>query len=230
MTTYNQFVSGARFSKKYYKWKRRALAISPQKAGKCKVVSKISPKKPCSAKRAVALVKLRSGILAYCYIPGIGHPLRARVLVLICGGRRNDLPGVKYKIIRAGHTKSKKIRRFEGTLITQSGHPERISSRSVYGFVKRETDDERLIRVERRGILIQRRKTLKKVPTNAFFCYRAIRTRDRRVTVPISPIIFRKQLQKSANYLKYLNHPGVFLKKCLFYDYFQWLDENKEKS
>ena len=74
---------------------------SPQKRGVCTAVRTATPKKPNSALRKVARVKLTNGIEATAYIPGIGHNLQEHSVVLIRGGRVKDLPGVRYKVIRA---------------------------------------------------------------------------------------------------------------------------------
>ena len=92
---------------------------SPQKRGVCTVVKTDTPKKPNSALRKVARVKLTNGIEVTAYIPGIGHNLQEHSVVMIRGGRIKDLPGVRYHIIR-------------GTLDT-SGVDKRMQSRSKYG-------------------------------------------------------------------------------------------------
>ena len=92
---------------------------SPQKRGVCTAIRTSTPKKPNSALRKVARVKLTNGIEATAYIPGIGHNLQEHSVVLIRGGRVRDLPGVRYHIIR-------------GTLDAQ-GVANRNQSRSKYG-------------------------------------------------------------------------------------------------
>ena len=92
---------------------------APQKRGVCTAVRTMTPKKPNSALRKVARVKLTNGIEVTSYIPGIGHNLQEHSVVLIRGGRVKDLPGVRYHIIR-------------GTLDTQ-GVANRKQSRSKYG-------------------------------------------------------------------------------------------------
>ncbi len=92
---------------------------SPQKRGVCTVVKTVTPKKPNSALRKVARVRLTNGIEVTSYIPGIGHNLQEHSVVLIRGGRVKDLPGVRYHIIR-------------GTLDT-AGVAKRMQSRSKYG-------------------------------------------------------------------------------------------------
>ena len=74
---------------------------SPQKRGVCTAVRTMTPKKPNSALRKVARVRLTNGIEVTSYIPGIGHNLQEHSVVLIRGGRVKDLPGVRYKVIRA---------------------------------------------------------------------------------------------------------------------------------
>ncbi len=92
---------------------------SPQKRGVCTVVKTTTPKKPNSALRKVARVRLTNGIEVTAYIPGIGHNLQEHSVVLIRGGRVKDLPGVRYHIVR-------------GTLDT-AGVAKRMQSRSKYG-------------------------------------------------------------------------------------------------
>lgn len=74
---------------------------SPQKRGVCTAIRTATPKKPNSALRKIARVKLTNGIEATAYIPGIGHNLQEHSMVLLRGGRVKDLPGVRYKVIRA---------------------------------------------------------------------------------------------------------------------------------
>ncbi len=95
---------------------------SPQKRGVCTYVKTTTPKKPNSALRKIARVRLSNGIEVTSYIPGIGHNLQEHSVVLIRGGRVKDLPGVRYHIIR-------------GTLDT-SGVANRNQSRSKYGAKK----------------------------------------------------------------------------------------------
>lgn len=95
---------------------------SPQKRGVCTAVKTVTPKKPNSALRKVARVRLTNGIEVTAYIPGIGHNLQEHSVVLIRGGRVKDLPGVRYHIVR-------------GTLDT-AGVAERGTSRSKYGAKK----------------------------------------------------------------------------------------------
>ena len=99
-----------------------ALQASPQKRGVCTRVYTTTPKKPNSALRKVARVRLTSGIEVTAYIPGVGHNLQEHSMVLVRGGRVKDLPGVRYKIIR-------------GSLDTQ-GVKNRKQARSRYGAKK----------------------------------------------------------------------------------------------
>ena len=92
---------------------------SPQKRGVCTVVKTVTPKKPNSALRKVARVKLSNGYEVTSYIPGVGHNLQEHSVVLIRGGRVKDLPGVRYHIIR-------------GTLDT-AGVKDRMQARYKYG-------------------------------------------------------------------------------------------------
>ncbi|WBY63390.1 30S ribosomal protein S12 [Thermocaproicibacter melissae] len=92
---------------------------SPQKRGVCTVVKTATPKKPNSALRKIARVRLSNGIEVSAYIPGVGHNLQEHSVVMIRGGRVKDLPGVRYHIIR-------------GTLDTQ-GVAGRMQGRSKYG-------------------------------------------------------------------------------------------------
>ena len=99
-----------------------ALQSSPQKRGVCTRVYTTTPKKPNSALRKVARVRLTSQIEVTAYIPGVGHNLQEHSIVLVRGGRVRDLPGVRYKIIR-------------GSLDTQ-GVRNRKQARSRYGAKK----------------------------------------------------------------------------------------------
>jgi small subunit ribosomal protein S12 len=96
-----------------------ALKECPQKRGVCTVVKTTTPKKPNSALRKVARVRLTNGYEVSAYIPGVGHNLQEHSVVLIRGGRVKDLPGVRYHIIR-------------GTL-DAAGVANRLQSRSKYG-------------------------------------------------------------------------------------------------
>ena len=102
--------------------KRVTNKRSPQKRGVCTVVKTVTPKKPNSALRKVARVRLSNGYEVTSYIPGIGHNLQEHSVVLIRGGRVRDLPGVRYHIIR-------------GTLDT-AGVKDRMQGRSKYGAKK----------------------------------------------------------------------------------------------
>ena len=121
MPTINQLVRrGRKLSQ--FKTKSPALARSPQKRGVCIRVYTTTPKKPNSALRKVARVRLTNGIEVTAYIPGIGHNLQEHSIVLIRGGRVKDLPGVRYHIVR-------------GSLDT-AGVKDRKQSRSKYGTKK----------------------------------------------------------------------------------------------
>ncbi|HEX7707362.1 MAG TPA: 30S ribosomal protein S12 [Thermoanaerobaculia bacterium] len=118
MPTINQLVANGRENVKY-KTKSPALQSSPQKRGVCTRVYTSTPKKPNSALRKVARVRLTNGIEVTTYIPGVGHNLQEHSIVLIRGGRVKDLPGVRYHVIR-------------GTL-DAVGVAKRNQSRSKYG-------------------------------------------------------------------------------------------------
>src|SRR5512136_418599 len=99
MPTISQLIRmGRQTSKK--KTKAPALDSCPQKRGVCTQVKTMTPKKPNSALRKIARVRLTNGIDVTAYIPGIGHNLQEHSVVLIRGGRVKDLPGVRYHIIR----------------------------------------------------------------------------------------------------------------------------------
>ncbi|BEI31763.1 30S ribosomal protein S12 (chloroplast) [Bryopsis sp. KO-2023] len=121
MPTIQQLV---RFSRKKLlkKTKSPALQYCPQRRGVCTRVYTTTPKKPNSAIRKVARVRLTTGFEITAYIPGIGHNLQEHSVVLVRGGRVKDLPGVRYRIIR-------------GTLDTL-GVANRSKSRSKYGLKK----------------------------------------------------------------------------------------------
>ena len=134
MTTINQLVRNGR-SEKIVKRKSPALnrgynslakrptkINSPQKRGVCTRVATMTPKKPNSALRKVARVKLTNGIEVTAYIPGIGHNLQEHSVVLVRGGRVKDLPGVRYHLVR-------------GTL-DAAGVNDRNQARSKYGTKK----------------------------------------------------------------------------------------------
>lgn len=121
MPTINQLV---RHGRKQVEKKSQAPILNecPQKRGVCLSVTTTSPKKPNSALRKVARVRLTNGFEVTSYIPGIGHNLQEHSVVLIRGGRVKDLPGVRYHIVR-------------GTLDT-AGVANRTQSRSKYGAKK----------------------------------------------------------------------------------------------
>lgn len=118
MPTVNQLVRKGR-KKAKVKTASPALESCPQKRGVCVRVYTTTPKKPNSALRKVARVRLTNGIEVTSYIPGVGHNLQEHSVVLIRGGRIKDLPGVRYHIIR-------------GTLDT-TGVADRKQARSKYG-------------------------------------------------------------------------------------------------
>jgi small subunit ribosomal protein S12 len=99
LPTVNQLVKKGRLAKKY-KSKSPALERCPQKRGVCTRVFTTTPKKPNSAMRKVARIRLTNNIEVTGYIPGIGHNLQEHSIVLIRGGRVKDLPGVRYHIVR----------------------------------------------------------------------------------------------------------------------------------
>lgn len=118
MPTINQLIRKQRKAQKE-KSKSPALANCPQRRGVCTRVFTTTPKKPNSALRKVARVRLSNGFEVNSYIPGIGHNLQEHSVVLVRGGRVKDLPGVRYHIVR-------------GVLDTQ-GVNNRMRSRSKYG-------------------------------------------------------------------------------------------------
>lgn len=131
MPTINQLVRKGR-KKVTHKSKSPALGVnynsikkttttvhSPQKRGVCTAVRTVTPKKPNSALRKVARVKLTNGLEVGAYIPGIGHNLQEHSVVLIRGGRVKDLPGVRYHIVRGS--------------LDAAGVEGRMQSRSKYG-------------------------------------------------------------------------------------------------
>lgn len=121
MPTINQLIRKGR-TPKPVKDRTPALKGSPQARGVCTRVYTATPKKPNSALRKVARVRLSTGFEVTAYIPGEGHNLQEHSVVLIRGGRVKDLPGVRYKIVR-------------GTLDTQ-GVADRKQARSRYGVKK----------------------------------------------------------------------------------------------
>ncbi len=118
MPTINQLIRKGRQIKKY-KSKAPAMDACPQKRGVCTRVYTTTPKKPNSALRKVARVRLTNGIEVTSYIPGEGHNLQEHSIVLIRGGRVKDLPGVRYHIIRGA--------------LDSEGVKERKKGRSKYG-------------------------------------------------------------------------------------------------
>lgn len=121
MPTINQLVRKGRKSQKS-KTKTPALKGSPQRRGVCTRVMTTTPRKPNSALRKIARVRLTSGVEVTAYIPGIGHNLQEHSIVLVRGGGVKDVPGVHYKIVR-------------GTLDT-AGVRDRKKARSRYGSKK----------------------------------------------------------------------------------------------
>lgn len=131
MPTFNQLVRKGRKSlgkksdapalqRGFNSLKKKPVDLSsPQKRGVCTVVKTTTPKKPNSALRKVARVRLTNGVEVTAYIPGIGHNLQEHSVVLIRGGRVKDLPGVRYHVVR-------------GTLDT-AGVEDRAQGRSKYG-------------------------------------------------------------------------------------------------
>lgn len=118
MPTISQLVRNGR-EKIFNRTKSPALKMCPQKRGVCTRVYTTTPKKPNSALRKVARVRLTNGIEVTSYIPGVGHNLQEHSIVLVRGGRVKDLPGVRYHIVR-------------GALDTL-GVADRRRSRSKYG-------------------------------------------------------------------------------------------------
>ena len=121
MPTINQLIRKGR-EKLNIKGKSPALKESPQKRGVCTRVYTTTPKKPNSALRKVARVRLTNGIEVTAYIPGEGHNLQEHSIVLIRGGRVKDLPGVRYHIVRGA--------------LDASGVEGRLNGRSKYGAKK----------------------------------------------------------------------------------------------
>ena len=131
MPTFNQLVRKGReqvsykstapaLQKGFNSKKKESIDLaSPQKRGVCTTVKTMTPKKPNSALRKVARVRLTNGMEVWGYIPGVGHNLQEHSVVMVRGGRVKDLPGVRYHIIR-------------GTLDTQ-GVSGRMQARSKYG-------------------------------------------------------------------------------------------------
>ena len=121
MPTIQQLVRKPR-TQKVYREKARHMQACPQKRGVCTRVYTTTPKKPNSALRKVAKVRLTNGFEVIGYIPGEGHNLQEHSVVMIRGGRVKDLPGVRYKVIRAA--------------LDTAGVPDRKQARSRYGAKK----------------------------------------------------------------------------------------------
>jgi small subunit ribosomal protein S12 len=127
MPTVNQLIKHGR-TQTEYRTKSPALVSCPQRRGVCTRVYTTTPKKPNSALRKVARVKLTSKMEVTAYIPGVGHNLQEHSIVLVRGGRVKDLPGVRYHIIRGA--------------LDASGVENRKQGRSLYG-VKRPKADKK---------------------------------------------------------------------------------------
>ncbi len=121
MPTLNQLVRKGRKQIKN-KTKSPALHSNPQRRGVCTKVTTTTPKKPNSALRKIARVRLMGGIEVTAYIPGVGHNLQEHSIVLVRGGRVKDLPGVRYHIVRG--------------VYDSEGVKDRKKSRSKYGSKK----------------------------------------------------------------------------------------------
>jgi small subunit ribosomal protein S12 len=118
MPTISQLIRFPRVPKRG-KSRSPALAGAPFKRGVCLVVKTVTPKKPNSALRKVARVRISNGIEVTAYIPGVGHSLQEHSIVLVRGGRVKDLPGVRYHIVRG--------------VLDATGVADRHRSRSKYG-------------------------------------------------------------------------------------------------
>lgn len=118
MPTISQLIRMPRKRKKY-RSKSPALAGCPQRKGVCLTVKTMTPKKPNSALRKIARVRLTNGYEISAYIPGVGHNLQEHSIVLVRGGRVKDLPGVRYHMVRGK--------------LDASGVADRRKSRSKYG-------------------------------------------------------------------------------------------------
>lgn len=137
MPTINQLVRGSRQSK-LEKTKSPALKACPQASGTCTRVFTMTPKKPNSALRKVARIRLKNGMEVTAYIPGVGHNLQEHSQVMIRGGRVKDLPGVRYHLIRGvldaqGDLGGQASEKVEGN---KKVHKGRWVSRSKYGVKK----------------------------------------------------------------------------------------------
>ena len=113
MPTVNQLVRKGRSAPKV-KSKSPALKDNPFKRGVCTIVKTTTPKKPNSALRKVARVRLTNGIEVTAYIPGVGHNLQEHSVVLVRGGRVKDLPGVRYHIVRGAQQTAGTSNRMQG--------------------------------------------------------------------------------------------------------------------
>lgn len=125
MPTINQLVRFGR-EKRKYRTKSPALNASPQRRGVCVQVKTMTPKKPNSALRKIARVKLTTGKEVTAYIPGEGHNLQEHSVVLVRGGRVKDLPGVRYHIVRGA--------------LDCAGVEGRMQSRSLYGAKRKKSE------------------------------------------------------------------------------------------
>ena len=125
MPTINQLIRHGR-NKKKMRPKAPALQSCPQKRGVCTQVKTTTPKKPNSALRKIARIKLTNGVEVTGYIPGVGHNLQEHSIVMIRGGRVKDLPGVRYHIIRG--------------VLDASGVDGRRQGRSLYGAKRPKKD------------------------------------------------------------------------------------------
>lgn len=121
MPTTSQLIRGIREAQSS-KTKSPALENCPQRRGVCTQVKTTTPKKPNSALRKIARVKLTTGVEVTAYIPGVGHNLQEHSIVMIRGGRVKDLPGVRYHIIRG--------------VLDSAGVTDRKQGRSKYGAKK----------------------------------------------------------------------------------------------
>ncbi|KAI9836406.1 MAG: 40S ribosomal protein S12 [Sarea resinae] len=120
--TYNQVLRGCRVAQRARKPISPALVNHPEMKGVCLKVGITKPKKPNSAERKTARVRLSSGRVVTCYIPGEGHNVQQHSVVLVRGGRSQDCPGVRYHLVRGA--------------MDLGGVPNRLTSRSKYGTKK----------------------------------------------------------------------------------------------
>ena len=125
MPTISQLIRHGR-TKKRTRPKAPALDSCPQKRGVCTLVKTTTPKKPNSALRKIARIKLTNGVEVTGYIPGVGHNLQEHSIVMIRGGRVKDLPGVRYHILRG--------------VLDPSGVDGRRQGRSLYGAKRPKKD------------------------------------------------------------------------------------------